>query len=256
MKLESLNDLLKGKGTIIKKNEYLSTEQFVTPFLDRMSQYTNDFRVEVRLPDQLTTVNNDADITYNRVWIQAVLPNEYAFNNHQEVVGLVYGLDVRTPVAKIYTGALNMACTNLCVFNPGFLNIQEIEPLAPINFNCVTELMEKQNDIRETLTNLSNTEFLCSDYNINESLGKWIRNSMKAHTSLTKYNKVKMSASDVISAYKLLFEKDDSPYFVGNEDVTNMFNVYNAFTQIITDDDKDIMNKFEKTLVVKEILGF
>lgn len=33
-----------------------------------------------------------------------------------------------------------------------------------------------------------------------------------------------------------------------------MFTVYNAFTQIITDDDKDIMNKVEKTLLLKTIL--
>ena len=31
-----------------------------------------------------------------------------------EVVGLVYGLDVRKPVVKIYRGGLNRACTNLC----------------------------------------------------------------------------------------------------------------------------------------------
>ena len=34
-----------------------------------------------------------------------------------------------------------------------------------------------------------------------------------------------------------------------------MFNVYNAFTELISNDkDKDIMNKVEKTLLLKRIL--
>ena len=35
-----------------------------------------------------------------------------------------------------------------------------------------------------------------------------------------------------------------------------MLNVYNAFTQLITDDTKDIVNKVEKTLLLKDILSF
>ena len=76
----TLDELLKGKGTIIKNKEYLSTEAYVTPFLERMSKFTNDFRVQVKLPDQVTlTKDNDVrleDQTYNRVWIQGILPDE------------------------------------------------------------------------------------------------------------------------------------------------------------------------------------
>ena len=45
-----------------------------------------------------------------------------------EVIGFLYGLDVRKPVVKIYRGYLNRACTNLCVFDHQWLNIQEIGP--------------------------------------------------------------------------------------------------------------------------------
>ena len=34
-----------------------------------------------------------------------------------------------------------------------------------------------------------------------------------------------------------------------------MFNVYNAFTQVLTNDTKDIINKCEKTLLVSDIIG-
>ena len=110
MKLE-LSELLKGKATKIKDKEYFQTEAYVTPFLERMQKITNDFRVEVKLPDQITVTKKEDldfdDVTYNRVWIQAVLPESYTVDNHDEVIGMVYGIDTRKPVAKFYRGGLN-----------------------------------------------------------------------------------------------------------------------------------------------------
>ena len=142
----SLEDVLKGKATIIKDREYLHTKSYVKPFLERMSKFTDDFRVEVRLPDQITKLDSTEDITYNRVWIQAVLNEVY--DNHDEVVGFLYGLDARKPVAKIYRGALNCACTNLCIFNPSFLSVQELEPNTAIDYKPISTLMEQTNDIK------------------------------------------------------------------------------------------------------------
>jgi hypothetical protein len=129
----TINDLLNGKSTLIKNKEFLPTKNYVEPFLDKMSKFTKDFRIDVKYPDQMTTSKNNTDITYNRVLIQAVLPEKYCIDSHDEVVGFLYGLDVKTPVAKIYRGYLNRACTNLCVFDPGWINIQEIVPGDPIN---------------------------------------------------------------------------------------------------------------------------
>ena len=50
----TLDELLRGKATIIKNKEYFSTEQYITPFLERMSKFTNDFKIQVKLPDQYT----------------------------------------------------------------------------------------------------------------------------------------------------------------------------------------------------------
>ena len=36
---------------------------------------------------------------------------------------------------------------------------------------------------------------------------------------------------------------------------TDMFRIYNAFTELISNKDKDIMNECEKTLLVKDIIG-
>ena len=259
----NLETLLRGKATIIKGKEYFNTEAYVTPFLERMSKFTNDFRVQAKLPDQISLTRKEdlnlEDTVFNRVWIQAVLPDEYAFDNHKEVIGMVYGLDTRKPVAKIYRGALNMACLNLCVFNPSFLNVQEIEPERAINFKSLQSLMEQTSDIKMWLDQLNNTEVPYNEELINENLGLWVRNTL-SNSYDTGYGKVKLATSTAIDAYKLLYEKKDSPYFVKEGEATSMFNVYNAFTELITNDGtkdggaKDILNKCEKTLLLKNIL--
>ena len=95
----SIDQLMNGKATRIGKRAYLPTAAYVEPFIERMSKFTKDFIVEVELPKQVTrTVDGDVnadDITYNRVLIQAVMPESCSFDNHDEVIGMVYGLDVR-----------------------------------------------------------------------------------------------------------------------------------------------------------------
>lgn len=252
----TINELLNGKSTRIKNNDYLPTEAYVTPFLDRLSSLTDDFRVEVKLPDQITKTKdgdiNTEDITYNRVWVQAVLPN-YIYDNHTEVIGMVYGIDVRKPVVKFYKGGLNMACTNLCIFNPDLLQTREIAPELPFDYDALSIVLDKYNEMKTFLDNLKNTKFSYDNYNINESLGRWIRKTME-HSYENGYGKVKISANTPIDAYKLLFEDNKSPYYVDTD--TDMFNVYNAFTQLISNDKgRDIMNKCEKTLLLSKILN-
>ena len=242
----SIDELLKGKATIIKDREFLPTRSYVEPFLDRMSKYTDDFRVEIKLPDQITKIDQDEDITYNRVWIQAVMPGEGIFDNHQEVIGFLYGLDVRKPIAKIYRGALNMACTNLCVFNPSALVTQIIEPNVPLDYKPVNRLMEQTCDIRAWLEKLGDTFFSRDLESIERELGRWVYNSMVQDYN-GGYGKVKLASSAPITAFKSLFLDAKSPYYIPAEtEMVDMFTVYNAFTQIITDDDKDIMNKPRK----------
>lgn len=255
----TIDELLKGKATKIKKNEYFPTAAYVEPFLERMSKFTNDFRVQVKLPDQVTkTIDGKIcmdDITYNRVWVQAIMPDEYTFDNHQEVVGMVYGLDVRKPIAKIYKGGLNMACTNLTVFSPSFLNVQELEPETPIDYRCIKPLMEQTNDLKVWLQKLHDTEIPYDEQVISLLTGTWLRNTISKQYD-NGFGKVKLATSGVVDAYKMLYLKEDSPYFVKQGESTDMFNVYNAFTQLITDDSKDIVNKVEKTLLLKDILEF
>lgn len=255
----TLEEVLRGKATRIKNNDYFPTRAYVEPFINRMSNYTDDFRIQVKLPDQITYTNdghiNTEDITYNRVYVEAILPDDYAIEGHKKVVGMVYGLDVRKPIAKIWAGVERSACTNLCVFNSDCLHIQQIEPEQALNFKPVEQSMRYIEETAGWINSLSTQTFDCSPQNVNECLGKWIRNCI--HTSYdTGFGKVKLASSLPIDAYKLLFEDKESEYFV-NEGETNMYNIYNSFTQIITDSlKKDIMSQCEKTLLIKQILEF
>jgi hypothetical protein len=250
----TIDELLKGKATRIKKNEYFPTKAYVEPFLDRVSKITDKFVVKVETPNQITTNEGTEDLTYNRVWIQGILPDDYIIENHQEVIGMVMGLDVRKPIAKFYRGGVNMACCNLCVFNPTFLECQEIYPEAALNYKPVDNLVSKTSELRQWLNTLHTTTFERTEQNINESLGMWIRRSLDISFN-NGFGKVKLAVSSAIDAYKLLFVDSESDYYVHKGENTDLFNIYNAFTDIISNDkDKDIMNKAEKCLLLKDII--
>jgi hypothetical protein len=255
-----LNELLAGRATRIKNRDYFQTAAYVEPFLDRVQKITKEIRVQVQLPTQITyTANGDInteDITYNRVLIEAILPDEYKFNDdpHRAVLGMVYGIDVRKPVVKFFKGQERMSCTNLCVFSPQLLSCQDLEPETQIDFKPLERIIEQTDDTATWLKKLIETEFDCSEHNVNESLGRWIRNCIN-YSFNNHYQPVKIACSTPIDAYKSLFEKEDDDYYIGLNGNTSMYQIYNAFTQVLTDGmKKDPFNIFEKTLLIKDIL--
>ena len=250
----TVEQLLQGKATKIKEKEFFTTKAYVEPFFDRMSKYTKEFIINVKPADQISLtpsgeVNFD-DIVYNRVWVQAVLPDEYAYENHKRVMSMLYALDTRKPVVKMYTGALNMACLNLCVFNPDALNVAELEPITAINYSPINLLMGMNDTIKSTLEKLDKMIFNRNE--IYEDLGLWIDRCITSKFN-SGFGTVKITESAPINVYKDLFYNEDSNYYTKGEEVDG-FTVYNAFTDLITQDKKDLVNKFEKTLLIKEIM--
>lgn len=63
----TIEKLFEGKSTVIKDNEYLTTKEYVSPFVELMKKFTTDFSIQVQLPSQLTITDSEKDITYNRV---------------------------------------------------------------------------------------------------------------------------------------------------------------------------------------------
>lgn len=245
----TIEELLKGKATKIKEKEFYPTEAYVTPFLERLQKLTTDFRIKAELPKQVTITKKDDinfdDVTYNRVWIQAVLPE--TVYNHSEVIGMVYGIDTRKPICKFYKGGLNMVCTNLCVFNPLDLRVQEFSD--KVDYRSLDYIVDRENELKKFLDSLFGRVFPLNT--INENLGKWVKNciNLKYDNGITKAS---MSTSVPISVYKLLFKDTKSPYYVNND--TDYFKVYNAFTDILSNKENDIINSVDKTLLLRNIL--
>jgi hypothetical protein len=75
----------------------------------------------------------------------------------------------------------------------------------------------------------------------------------------TKFNNdfgaIKLTESLPIEVYKNLFYNNKSDYYT-QDDVVSGFDVYQAYTDIICNGkSKDLVNRFEKTLLVSRILG-
>ncbi len=248
----TLDALLKGKQTSINNKEFLKTEEYVNPFLETMSKFTDNFIINVKTPSQVTLTNNIVDETYNRVWIQAVMPDNYTIDNHDEVYGLIYGLDVRKPVLKLYRGSLNRACLNLMTFDPSWLVTQELVPQEQAKYNIVS-LMEKVSDIETKLRYMKSNTLSSALEDRHLLLGSMIDKSILFEQESLN-GKVKISPACVVKAYNNVYNNTESPYYFRDQDVT-IFDYYNSFTDIITKDKKDIVNKFEKTMIINNLFN-
>lgn len=256
----NLEQLFSGKATRIKDKEYFSTESYVAPFIEKMTKYTDNFIVQAKPADQISLTKegniNFDDVIYNRVNIEAVLPDEYAYEGHKQVVGFVYALDTRKPVVKLYTGAIRSACLNLCVFNPNALSVQSLEPESAIDYSFLKHCMSLTEDIGVKLNKLANTVFTRDE--CFTQLGKWIDGCIN-NKYVSDFGTIKLAESTPIEAYKNLFYNNKSDYYTEAEEVTG-FDIYNSFTDLICNTGKgtnkaELVNRFEKVNLVGRLLG-
>lgn len=256
----TLEQAFMGKATRIKDKEYFSTEAYVAPFIEKVSKLTDNFIIQAKPADQISLTKeggiNFDDVIYNRVNIEAVLPEEYAFEGHKQVIGFVYALDTRKPVVKLYTGAIRSACLNLAVFNPSALSVQGLEPETAINYSFLKQCITMTEDIGVHLRKLSDMEFTRDE--CFTQLGRWIDECINKKFT-TDFGTVKLSESLPIDAYKNLFYNEKSDYYTTNDIVTG-FDIYQSFTDLISNgkgsgNNKELVNRFEKTALVGKIMG-
>ena len=212
-----------------------------------MSKFTKEFVVNVQLPDQVTISNDSKDVTDNRVWIQAIMPDKCTIDGYAETYGLIYALDARIPVYKVYRAYVNKETHNLCVFDPNWIQVYELKPETKLTYS-IRELMEKPFDIEKRLKIMKNTFISADIEDVHKLLGKLINRSL-----LYEYRnvggKVKISPSDVIKAFEDVYHNNNSHYYVQPTVEGSLHNYYGAFCSQITNS-KDIINRFEKTILV------
>jgi len=253
----SLDELYKGKATMIKDKKYFSTKNYVEPFIDRVDKMCQgNFIVKAQPASQISLSPDGSidleDTVFNRVWIQGILPTEYAYENHKQSINLLYALDTRKPLVKIFKNTLNMACLNMCVFSPEHLAVQELVPESAIDYSYTNAIMQMTDDTKIKLEQLAAMNY--DRATIIDELGMWIDKCL-TQKFISNFGTVKLPESLPIEAYKSLVYDEKSPYYTEEESL-NGFTIYNAFTDLITNDKgKDIVNKFEKIMLVSQIMG-
>lgn len=240
----TLDLLLKGKPTIIKEREFLPTKEYVGEFIKVMSNFTDNFVVNVTLPTQLTLTNKEEDITFNKVWIQAIIPGE----GLREVINLVYVLDIKKPCYKIFRTYSEEG--RHITFNDDWMVTGEIKD-EPFKLP-IKELMGKENKVPMFLTKMKNT-FL-SDENKYDLLGQLVEKSM-----LYEYNsisgKVKLSPNTIIKAHESVYLDSTSKLYKKDQEAT-VYDLFTAFLTVIKDGyKKDPINVFEKSRLAEQILN-
>ena len=229
----TINQLLEGKPTIIKGKEFKATKDYVNPFLDKISKFTDNFIVEVQQPDQII-VTDDKSTTYNKVWIQAIMPSKDDIKSCSETINFVYALDSRIPVYKIFRSYKSSSGLFYSI-NPLWLITKEIKPEEDLKFS-IENLLSTTNDLEIKLDKL---------------LGKTI-DGILLNVFNSIAGKVKLSTSMGINAYESVYYDSTSKYY-SKDGSSTALNFYNALDQLITDEKKDIFNKFEKSYLVNLI---
>ena len=257
--IESLKTIYEGSATIIKNKEYLSTKAYIEPFVERLKDYTSNFICLVKPADQISYDDKSVSYVYNRVLVIGVFPESYNVtitrNNkaveYNRVVCMTYALDVKTPICKFYTGVIDTDL-NFYAFGANCINIQKIEPDTPLDYSFVKSIIEHGlKDNCEYILNQNITRSISRD-KMTEYLGDWIDFSIKKEY-INDSGKVKLSNTIPIEAYKLLTIDRESEYYMDG-DVLFYPEILRAFLSQITEDDKDIVNRYEKTQLINNLL--
>ena len=248
----TISKLFEGKCTSIKDNEYLSTKDYTSPFIEVMKKFTNDFSIQVQLPSQLTITDSKEDITYNRVWVQAVMPStSYGYS---ETINLVYALDIRKPIYKIFKAYKDKKTGNLFAFNSQWINVYELKPSEEfVDFEPVVKhLLELTDDSERRFEVLENCKLSSEPKNRQQLLGELIENSMLFEIN-NKGGKIKIAPQMVLKAFQNVYMDSSSRNYVTDQEECTKLNYLDAFSSLITEDDKDIVNRFEKNLLVYQM---
>lgn len=108
--------------------------------------------------------------------------------------------------------------------------------------------MQMTSDFEKKLHKIQNT-FISSDIKDNyTNLGKLIEKSL-LYNYKTLGGKVKISPNDVVKTYYEIFHNTTSKFYIDKPENCTIYHYYDTLLTHVLDD-KDINNKFEKTLLV------
>lgn len=239
-----------GNATTIKGKQFLDTKAYVEPFCNLLNNLNPSFNCEVDIANQISYTNNTPNVVYNRVSVQAILPQSFYFqNNCRKVLGMVYGLDCKPATVKFYIADIDDR-DRIFSFNPLCKIEQELEENNPIDFTNLQSLFTIT-DLNPTIYSSLITAVIDRNDMITK-LGEWIDFSLSNYQS-TVNGKVKLATSFPINIYKNLIVDANSPFYIPINHNLTMLQIYNVGLQIISTE-KDILNTFDKIMLLNKML--
>lgn len=257
--IETLNVIYEGSETLIKNKRYFSTKAYIEPFVEKLKPYTNKIICAVKVADQLSTEDSKIHTIYNKVMIMGIFPDKYDVLvntndkpiTYHRVVCMAYSLDTRTPICKFYTGVVDIHGV-FYAFGPDCIQIQKIEPETAIDYSGVQGVINAglNDNCREILQ--QNVTRVLPKSEMFNTLGSWIDFTLKKEY-INDSGKIKLSNTLPIEAYKLLTLEKDSDYYT-ERDSSTYSEILGALCSIVHSDDKDIINRYEKTQLINQML--
>lgn len=229
---------------------YPAPQELVLPFLERLRPLSDlglTLHVETSHPNSVQDPETEEVRTaVGRFLVEARI-GDYDATDHQQVIGFVAALDVKTPEVQVYYGRNARACLNLAVFRREHYAKESLltggeDVIYAMTERFVDGFGEDQRWFIEQVNRLRSTVW--TEPEINETIGRLYRHF------LTKGN----LTQTLNYAVKLLADPN-SRYALAPDGTTTAWNVFAAMTQYVTD--KAYVNtKAEKTLqITEEVCG-
>jgi hypothetical protein len=237
----TLETLYKGQETEIKGKKYLKTERYLKPFIEKLKDIA-EFEFYAKSPDQIT----GEAVTYNKLLAVAKLKDQW--EDYNLAVCFSYALDSKKPVAKFFKCLVKDG--QVMVYDPRAIIYQAIEPEELLSYSCIKELLERTDDFT-VINSLNNANISKSD--AFRVIGKMITLNYYAFMS-SDFGKVKLSKSTPNEAYEELYLNAESKFY-SEDDTISYFDFLEVYNSLIADDNKDIVNKFEKSAIALQLVN-
>lgn len=172
------------------------------------------------------------------------MPEKYDKFGFAETYNFVYGLDVKQPIYKIFKAYKDRKTNNLFVFDSRWLNVCELKPNEKINNfdKQIINLMEMVDDSEIRFKKMKNENLLKDTETRQQKLGDFIERCVLYEYN-TKAGKTKLSPAMVIKAYEMVFMNSGSKKYIPETKECSLFDMYDAFSTLITEDEKDILSR-------------
>lgn len=239
-----INEIINSKiYTKESKVSFQSPRAYIQPFLDIVK--TNNITCKVQNP--VTNTNEDGSINtaYPRVVVEAHVGQQ--IEGYDSVLGMIFALDLQSPVIKVYTGQNAHACTNLTIFQANQVSEHSL-------MNDYSDIYRKaesyvQNKELEIAKFLETRQRLIDEFYNEEQL----KNELGRLLLTTTKKSSKLGYTAIAGAAKLMQDRS-SIYFLQKGESCSKMNLYDAITQNITDS-PDILHKPNKTIAVSQLLN-